>query len=167
MPRPLNARQEQFAQLVAQGEPTTSAYATAFGGFKSPKVLAAASSRLLKNVGVRLRVQQIRDKAVELTARAQAKEEAKAETGAVLTLARKRAFLHDLVETPIGRIDETSPLCQSVKRTRSKDGGESVEYRVPDKLGALKLDAELAGELNNPGERGITLNLAVFTGETR
>jgi len=59
-----------------------------------------------------------------------------------MSLEERRLFLAAIVRTPIGRVDETSPLCQFFRRTK---GG--LHITMPDKLRAIELDARLAGEL--------------------
>ena len=45
------------------------------------------------------------------------------------------------METPIGEIDETSPLCQAVEDTK-----DARKVRMPDKLKALELYTRIAGD---------------------
>lgn len=59
----------------------------------------------------------------------------------VLTLAEKRDFLCRLVKAKVGELDANSDLWNSVKTT--KDG---TEYKLPDKLAAIRADCDLAGE---------------------
>jgi hypothetical protein len=61
----------------------------------------------------------------------------------VLSLAEKRSFLADVVRTPVGEVDVGNKLAQGI---RYRDG-EMVEMKMPDKISAVKLDAQLAGEL--------------------
>ena len=60
---------------------------------------------------------------------------------AVMTAVEKRIFAARVVRACVSKVPEDSDLWQSIKRT--KDG---VEYRLPDKLAAIKLDNDLAGE---------------------
>ena len=62
---------------------------------------------------------------------------------AVLSVRERREFLARIVRTPIGQVDESSDLCQSYKI--GKEGER--EYKLPDKLRALELDAKLSGDL--------------------
>ena len=64
-----------------------------------------------------------------------------------LSLLEKRAYLAMVVRTPIGEIDEKSPLCQAVEW-----GKNGRKIKMPDKLRALELDAKLAGELHESHE---------------
>lgn len=72
---------------------------------------------------------------------------------AILTLKEKREYLASVVRTPVGEVNESSPLAQKVKRStrRDKDGAETEteEIEIPGKLRALELDARLAGELDS------------------
>jgi len=83
----------------------------------------------------------------------------------VLTLADKRGFLHSVVTTAPGKIDENNPLCQSFKRRiTTKKGGDTeeiIEYELPNKLKALELDAKLAGELQD-ATAGDRLSVSFF-----
>ena len=74
-----------------------------------------------------------------------------AEAKAVLTGKERREFLASVVRTPIGKLDENSPLVQSIERRTTPDGGESVKITMSDKLKAAELDAKLTGELSNGG----------------
>lgn len=84
----------------------------------------------------------------------------------LLSLLEKREFLASAVRTPIGEIDEKSPLAHKIRRRRvtDKNGNveETAEIESVAKLRALELDAKLAGELDSdkgadPGLVAITL----------
>lgn len=72
---------------------------------------------------------------------------------AILSLKEKREYLASIVRTPVGEVNESSPLAQKVKRTSStnKNGQtfDTEEIELPGKLRAIELDAKLAGELDN------------------
>jgi hypothetical protein len=144
MSRPLNPRQERFAQLVATGMPGGRAYEEAGYAVKSPDVAESAAARLLTDVRVSAYVNEVR-----------AAAKAKGEEAAYLTLEEKRKFLRDVVTTPIGEVDERNRLAQALKVTR---GGR--EIKLPDKLRALELDAKLAGELKEKVEHSASPELA-------
>lgn len=72
----------------------------------------------------------------------------------VLSLAEKRSFLADIVRTPVGKVDINDKLAQGVRYNK----GELQELKMPDKIGALRLDAQLAGELV---EKSATVNVGV------
>lgn len=96
--KPLNVRQEKFAQLVASGMAATPAYIAA--GYKvGQRVAEAAGPRLLGNVAVRARVD-------ELTA----------ETNRKIKFGREDlvAWLVSAIETPSGNLTADSPLAQEV-----------------------------------------------------
>lgn len=59
----------------------------------------------------------------------------------LLTLEEKRQFLADVLRTPVGEVDESSPLCQSVKWSEA-----GKEIKMPCKLKAIAQDNDLAGE---------------------
>ena len=74
-----------------------------------------------------------------------------ADAKAVMSGIERRKFLASVVRTPIGQLDENSPLVQSIERRTTPDGGESVKLTMSDKLKAAELDAKLTGELSNGG----------------
>lgn len=61
----------------------------------------------------------------------------------MLTIMEKRKFLAAIIRTPIGQIDESSPLCQSFEI--GKEGER--KYKMPDKLKAIERDDALAPEV--------------------
>jgi phage terminase small subunit len=107
----------------------------------APTAAKAVAYRLLDNVGIASRIADLQSKSAEKVA---------------LTLEEKHRFLREVVESPAGKIDENSPLCQGVKRNSK---GKVTEIRTPDKLRALELSAKLAGELKG-GEPTVILNNA-------
>jgi phage terminase small subunit len=141
--RPLNPRQERFAQLVASGMPASRAYREA-GYSATGTASETCAAKLLRIAKVASYVEAVRKAAKE-----------KGETAAYLTLEEKRKFLRSVVTTPVGEVNASSPLCQSFKVT--KDG---LEYKVPDKLRALELDAKLAGEMTEKVEHSASPELA-------
>lgn len=129
----LRPRQARFCHLVSLGLPTGQAYIEA--GYlqkdgKIPDALEASQhgSRLLGEPKVKQYLSSLRETAFLAN---------------VLSLAEKRSFLADIVRTPIGTVDISDKLAE---RVRYKDG-EIQELHMPSKLMALKLDAQLAGEL--------------------
>jgi hypothetical protein len=132
------ARQEKFAQLVAQGIPATQAYREA--GYSDSRGHGAEGNAgpLLKRPQVAARVAEIRGMADGLGV-------------ALLTIVRKRTFLAEVVETPIGSIGPESRLCQEVyeKVEMPQEGEEGKvvlrrRMRMVDKLRAIELDSKLA-----------------------
>ena len=125
----LSARHEHFATLYASGTVTArDAYLAAFGEVKG---VDQSASRLLSSAKVAARVKAIQTESA---------------SGRTLTLRHKREYLYRVVTTAIGEVREDSDLCQAHKSITSDSGG-SEEYKMPDKLRAIELDAKLAGEL--------------------
>jgi hypothetical protein len=79
-----------------------------------------------------------------------------AATEGVMSLREKRLFLAAVVRTPIGEVDENSPLCQYFQRTKA-----GLRVTMVDKLRALELDAKLAGEIKGPS---VTVNATATAG---
>lgn len=59
----------------------------------------------------------------------------------LLTIEEKRVFLARIVRARVAELPEDSDLWISVKRTE-----KTAEFRLPDKLAAIKADNDLAGE---------------------
>jgi hypothetical protein len=135
-----HARWERFAQLVAKGESGSAAYRECYGAQGASAEVSA--SRLLRNVKVRERISDL---------------QAAAGVEAVMSLREMRLFLAAVVRTPIGSIDEHSPLCQSFQRTQ-----RGFTRTMVDKLRALELDARLAGWLKG---NTLTANVQVNASE--
>jgi hypothetical protein len=131
---------ERFCQLVLKGKSDTAAYMEAYG--VSQDSAQSNAWRVREYEGVKHRLAELFGKLEEKT---------------VLSLVEKRRYLADVVRTEIGKVDEHSPLCQSVKY--GKDG---VEYKMPGKLEALKLDAMLAGELQEKQQGATIINIALI-----
>lgn len=81
----------------------------------------------------------------------------------LLGLVEKREFLASAVRTPIGQVDESSPLANKVRRRTDKDGVETEEIESVSKLRALELDARLAGELDGKdgGDRRVMMMINI------
>jgi phage terminase small subunit len=131
---PIRPKQARFCHLLSLGLPMGQAYIEA--GYlekdtgKVPEMRAAMmhGSRLLAQPKVKAYYDALRQTAFLAN---------------VLSLAEKRSFLADVVRTPVGEVDVGNKLAQGV---RYRDG-EMVEMKMPDKISAVKLDAQLAGEL--------------------
>jgi len=85
----------------------------------------------------------------------------------VLTIAEKRSDLADVWRTPIGAIDENHPFAQEVtiKTFTDKDGnhiGEEKKIKMVSKLEALKIDAQIAGELKEQVQVNNQFNFAML-----
>jgi hypothetical protein len=130
----LKPRQARFCHLISLGLPTGQAYIEAGYLRKTDNKIPDATEalqhgcRLLREPKIREYLANLRETAFLAN---------------VLSLAEKRSFLADIVRTPIGEVDVNTKLAQGV---RYKDG-EMIELKMPDKISALKLDAQLAGEL--------------------
>ena len=130
----LRPRQARFVHLVSLGMPTGQAYIEAGYLAKDGKIPDAREAmhhgcRLLAEPKVKAYYASLRETAFLAN---------------VLSLAEKRSFLADVVRTPVGKVDIGDKLAQGV---RYRDG-EIQELKMPDKISALKLDAQLAGELH-------------------
>jgi hypothetical protein len=139
----LSGPQLKFVHGIVAGLNQTDAYLAAYPEC-SPKAAEAHGSRLVRNGKVKEEIARLRAEAE------------KAADGPILTLAMKRKFLHDLVTTPIGEVDKSSWLCQSVKYT--EDG---FELKMPDKLRAIELDSKHSGELE-PEKAEIRMEVVVL-----
>ena len=129
----LKPRQARFAHLLSLGMPTGQAYIEAGYLRKDGKIPDAREAmhhgcRLLSEPKVKQYLASLRETAFLAN---------------VLSLAEKRSFLADVVRTPIGEVDINNKLASGVRYNR----GELQELKMPDKISALKLDAQLAGEL--------------------
>ena len=123
---PLNTRQKGFVAEYLRTKEVTKSY---LKFYPDCSLDAAQSSayRLLSDA----RVQSIvRDSGNRLL------------DGARLSLEEKRSFLHKVIHTDAGEVDGNHIICNGIKQTEN-----GREYKMPDKLAALKLDAQLAGEL--------------------
>ena len=129
----LKPRQARFCHLLSLGMPTGQAYIEAGYLRKDGKIPDAREAmhhgcRLLSEPKVKQYLSSLRETAFLAN---------------VLSLAEKRSFLADVVRTPIGGVDVNNKLASGVRYMK----GEMVELKMPDKISALKLDAQLAGEL--------------------
>lgn len=116
-----NPRYERFACELAKGSSQYVAYHEA--GFTPNR---GNATRLNANESVKARVAWI-------------KEQSAVET--ILTIQEKRKFLAKVVRTPIGNVDQDSDLCQEFAKT-----ADSIRFKMPDKLAAIRLDNDLAGD---------------------
>lgn len=129
----LNARQELFCEFVAAGMSQTDAYIKA--GFKSTKEAARrAAARLLTNVDVKKRIQELLQKNPDVSIAKMTKQE-------------KLDYLAQVIRTPIGQLTPDSPYCaEHTTETLPGDMG-IVRRRVKgfDKLRAIELHSKLLG----------------------
>lgn len=148
-PRPLNIRQQRFAELVASGIPAMRAYGMAGYSDKGRNADVNASA-LMGNHRVKERIAELRAEASKRTE------------------FKKDDLIRDLVaawKTPVGEIDETSQFAQEsvidqiaggshgkLKRGKAATGNEKVEpvtlrrrIKSVDKLACVRLLTELLG----------------------
>lgn len=128
MTKSLTGPQLHFVSGVVSGLSSMDAYRAAYPK-ATPESVHANAFRLMANDGVKTEIARQRH-AAELMA-----------GGAILTLAEKRGYFARLVRSRISLLPDDSDLFVSIKRT--KDG---TEYRLADKLRAIELDNDLAGE---------------------
>lgn len=116
-----NSRHERFACELAKGSAAGKAYEAA--GYKRDD---GCASRLLRNAKVAARVDWLKRQAAAVD---------------VLTIAEKRQFLARLVRCKPAVEPHDSDLWNGVEAV---DG--VIKYKLPDKLRAIALDNDLAGE---------------------
>lgn len=127
-----NPRHEAFAFLVAGGASAAEAYRKA--GYKgSAATIETNGPALSRQPQVRLRIADLKRKAQEV-----AKER---EAEGVLTLAEVHRFLARTVRTPVGQVTSDSDLAQEVTVDE-----KSMKVKMPDKLRAIAMWKDLAGE---------------------
>jgi hypothetical protein len=78
---------------------------------------------------------------------------------AFLSLEEKRKFLADVVRTPVGQVDEESPLAQEIRY--GPDGSTTI--KMPGKLNAIELDARLQGEFRDSMRLEVSEKVLDFT----
>lgn len=152
----VNKKQADFCRLVASGLPQGRAWELAGYNPKNRNNANICASKALRIPHVAAYLRSLRE-AVG------AKD--------VLSLWEKRKGLADIWRTPVGEIDENHPLAQEVKRktTTSKDGTvfEEVTVKMPGKIDALKLDAQLAGELKEQNQSANVISLQILNERIR
>lgn len=162
---------ERFAQLVATGMDATNAHRRVYA---SKGTTSETSGCKLKKK-LTERIAEIRKGVERHLAAIGEVEAAKAETALIplfLSQERSLSLLAGIALTPIGEIDEKSPLCQSVKYKvapgkQGREGYQLLEYRMPDKIRAIELHAKLMGWLESEGKQTFNVSVAVVTEEKR
>jgi hypothetical protein len=124
----LTGPQQKFCEGVVSGLNGTEAYASAYPR-ATRSAARAQAARLLTKPSIQQEIARMRNKAEEMAG------------SAVMTLKEKREFLARLVRSQVGRLPGDSDLWNSIKTTEI-----GTEYRLPDKLKAIELDNDLAGE---------------------
>lgn len=127
--------QQKFCNAYAVDKNGTAAYRAAYPK-SSLKAAESGASRMLRRDKVKAEIQRIRDKAQEKAG------------SAVLTIAEKRMFLARAKRLNLSEFDlsEHGDLVQSIE-----PGEHGTKYRFVDKLAAIKLDNDLAGEGSEAG----------------
>lgn len=130
-----DGQQERFCQLMADGRYSQrSCYAQAYG-CENDGTARTNGSRLLTNANISARIAWLR---------AESLKNWKCEKEEVM-----RA-LHHIVVTPVGYVDEESPLAQEVTRDLIEKGDDApdvlkVKVKMPGKVEAAKLLAQMQG----------------------
>lgn len=150
----LTERQQKFVRLYVNGMAQGRAYQMAGFNPSSRHSADVAASQMLRRPYIARYVRYLQQSTQLMD---------------VMTLAEKRIGLADIWRTPVGQIDENHPLAQEVKRkiTTTKDGAtfEEVTVKMPSKLEAMKLDAQLAGELNEQPQVNVGFNFGLLNQE--
>lgn len=133
-----DTRHERFAVMVAEGKPATQAYVDVYCCTLENAERNAYRVRDYDGVNQRVKYLQSQAASAKIMSQREAME-----------------YLSDAVRTPIGEIDENSPLAQEVEY--KEDGSRKVKS-VP-KLGAIEQLAKLAGWGSQAERPGIRLRL--------
>lgn len=142
-----DGQHELFAQKVALCcYSNTSCYLQAYGDDIKGDSARTNASRLLANANVAARVEHLKTEGAK---------KAEAEVGEVVRLCL------NIMRTPVGYVDEESPLAQEVQRdiqgTEEKGTVTKVKVKIPGKLEAAKLLTEIKG-WKKPQEVDLTVN---------
>lgn len=125
MPELTKEKYEGFARMVALGMSKTEAYAQAY---------RTVNRDTAKRGGVELTQRaEVAERIVEL------QEEGARE--AVWKLSQRLDLLREMALTPYALVDENSAVCQGVRRK-----ADGVEYKMHDKVAAVALYSQLAGD---------------------
>ena len=135
----LNVRQERFVCLNASGKSAAAAYAKAYD--RSGHSAEASGSRLLRNVEVQGKLEELRLAASQKTA---------------MSISEAVCRLKAICDTPISELDEDHPLTRRIVTRESKRDGQLVRsVRIVEKdsiLGAMQEISRLLG-LGQPPEK--------------
>lgn len=137
----LTGPQRKFAEGIVSGLSAVDAYAAAYPE-AAPNSVAANAYRLMENDGVTAEIAAMRKRADEIAG------------SAVLSLAEKRAFTARRVRLNLATIDleKDGDLIDSIERIEGTDGAPGVlKIRIGDKLSAIKVDNDMAGEGSEAG----------------
>lgn len=163
MPRLDNAKYEKFAQLVAMGSTGVQAYKEAVSSDCLTKTAIEAASRLLADHNVSARVESLRIRADETL-----------EKRLGWTKEKALRYLVEILETPVGEVDEYHRLAQEVtrdeiggaqgklRRGNDDEGNENVspsatrvKIKLPSKTDAIKQLSAMVG-WNEPEKIEVT-----------
>lgn len=142
-----DGQHELFAQKMATCcYSNTSCYMQAYGDDLKGDTARTNASRLLANANVAARVEHLKREGAK---------NAEAEVGEVIRMCL------NIMRTPVGYVDEESPLAQEVQRdiTGTEDEGvvTKVKVKIPGKLEAAKLLTEIKG-WKKPQEVDLNVN---------
>ncbi len=127
----LTGPQQIFAEAYALEANASAAYAKAYPKAKANSCRSQAPL-LLAKPAIKAEIARIRAAAQERAG------------GAVLTLEEALTFLSDVVRTPVGKVDETSPLAQEVVYDEGPNGS-SKKVKMVGKSDAMKQLADYLG----------------------
>jgi hypothetical protein len=123
----LTGPQRKFCEGIVAGLSATAAYCDAYPKSSSENA-RKHSTRMKGNDEIQGEIKRLRDKADDKAG------------SAVMTLMEKRIFLARLVRAKVANEPPDSDLWFSIKRTEF-----GTEYKLSDKLAAIKADNDLAG----------------------
>ncbi len=129
----LNGPQLKFAEGLATGLTATAAYLAAYPS-ATPDTARKNAGRLKAIEGVTAEVQRLRSQAAQLPG------------SPLLSIREKREFLARLVRAQVLLTPDDSDLWQEITQTE-----QGTKRKLGDKLKALMIDNEMAGESNESG----------------
>ena len=129
----LNGPQLKFAEGLATGLTATAAYLAAYPSATRDTARKNAG-RLKANEGVTAEVQRLRSQAAQLPG------------SPLLSIREKREYLARLVRAQVLLAPDNSDLWQEITQTE-----QGTKRKLGDKLKALMIDNEMAGESNESG----------------
>jgi len=137
----LNSQQLAFCRNVANGKNNTQSYLAAYKGVRSENAAQSAATRLLSNVMVIEKVEQLRHAS---------------ETKNTLSRQEKREFIAKVLRTNVDELNnpENKHLIQERTRTMTPGGGKKEVLKMPSKMEAIKLDNLMQGD-NEPEELNV------------
>ena len=127
-----NARHEAFAQEVAGGASAAEAYRGVYVSAKRPTA-ETEGPKLLRDPQVSLRVTALQSVAAAVIAKRWE-----------MTREEVAQYLIEIIQTPIGEVNETHRLCQEYSETTGANGTQH-RYKMPAKLDAVEKLIKMAG----------------------